>query len=314
MEKICITVEVFEKYILDRISSALESLQFSKEQWILISHEESYAYYAFSQKPELYTSGVMLLDYTMDGLHTYKMYMGKIQGEDVIMEKRQSFSDPEILSIVGKNKSFNDGYSHLMEIIRSVMPDRSLSSVYLTGQGFDVSEFPKEFAQMLCTGRKAFAGQNLFVKGACYCASEEVQPRLFKDVIPACYNRITTTVETDIIERGVPKRFRLVRAGTNWYMAERNIDFILDDVTRIKFILRSCDTNIEYEEYVDISDIPYRQGKLTRINMDISFKNDNTMLVTVTDRGFGDFAKSSGKVIRKEICLDTQSNVSEGNV
>ena len=314
VEKICITVEVFEKYILDRISSALESLQFSKEQWILISHEESYAYYAFSQKPELYTSGVMLLDYTMDGLHTYKMYMGKIQGEDVIMEKRQSFSDPEILSIVGKNKSFNDGYSHLMEIIRSVMPDRSLSSVYLTGQGFDVSEFPKEFAQMLCTGRKAFVGQNLFVKGACYCASEEVQPRLFKDVIPACYNRITTTVETDIIERGVPKRFRLVRAGTNWYMAEINIDFILDDVTRIKFILRSCDTNNEYEEYVDISDIPYRQGKLTRINMDISFKNDNTMLVTVTDRGFGDFAKSSGKVIRKEICLDTQSNVSEGNV
>ena len=314
VEKICITVEVFEKYILDRISSALESLQFSKEQWILISHEESYAYYAFSQKLELYTSGVMLLDYTMDGLHTYKMYMGKIQGEDVIMEKRQSFSDPEILSIVGKNKSFNDGYSHLMEIIRSVMPDRSLSSVYLTGQGFDVSEFPKEFAQMLCTGRKAFAGQNLFVKGACYCAGEEVHPRLFKDVIPACYNRITTTVETDIIERGVPKRFRLVRAGTNWYMAERNIDFILDDVTRIKFILRSCDTNIEYEEYVDISDIPYRQGKLTRINMDISFKNDNIMLVTVTDRGFGDFAKSSGKVIRKEICLDTQSNVSEGNV
>ena len=177
-----------------------------------------------------------------------------------------------------------------------------------------MAEFPKEFAQMLCTGRKAFAGQNLFVKGACYCASEEVQPRLFKDVIPACYNRITTTVETDIIERGVSKRFRLVRAGTNWYMAERNIDFILDDVTRIKFILRSCDTNNEYEEYVDISDIPYRQGKLTRINMDISFKNDNTMLVTVTDRGFGDFAKSSGKVIRKEICLDTQSNVSEGNV
>ena len=97
-------------------------------------------------------------------------------------------------------------------------------------------------------------------------------------------------------------------------LKERNIDFILDDVTRIKFILRSCDTNNEYEEYVDISDIPYRQGKLTRINMDISFKNDNTMLVTVTDRGFGDFAKSSGKVIRKEICLDTQSNVSEGNV
>lgn len=35
VEKICITVEVFEKYILDRISSALESLRFSKEQWFL---------------------------------------------------------------------------------------------------------------------------------------------------------------------------------------------------------------------------------------------------------------------------------------
>ena len=36
------------------------------------------------------------------------------------------------------------------------------------------------------------------------------------------------------------------------------------------------------------------------------------MVATITDRGFGDFAKSSGRVIKKEIYLDTERKVSEG--
>ena len=312
VEKVCITVEIFEKYILDRLKVALNSLIMPKEQWILISHEECYAYYAFSQKHELYSSGVMLLDYTIDGLHTYRMNIGKIQDKNVIMEKRVTFDDNKILDVVQGRKSFADVSEHIMEIVRGVMPDRSLSSVYLTGVGFDIPEFPMEFARMLCTGRKAFVGQNLFVKGACYCAYEEINSDLFKNVLLACYNRITTGVELDIIERGVPRRFRLVRTGINWYMADRNIDFILDDITKIRFILRSCDSSEEYEEVIDISEIPYREGRITRINMNVTFENDSKMVVTITDRGFGDFAKSSGRVIKKEIYLDTERKVSEG--
>ena len=95
-------------------------------------------------------------------------------------------------------------------------------------------------------------------------------------------------------------------------MADRNIDFILDDITKIRFILRSCDSSEEYEEVIDISEIPYREGRITRINMNVTFENDSKMVVTITDRGFGDFAKSSGRVIKKEIYLDTERKVSEG--
>lgn len=49
-------------------------------------------------------------------------------------------------------------------LLTNCFANRSVSSVYLVGDGFD-GEWMKQSLAVLCRGRRAFLGQNLFPKG-----------------------------------------------------------------------------------------------------------------------------------------------------
>lgn len=301
-EKVCITVSDFRKGILNCITDAMEQLGFIKEDWTVISHEESYAYYAFSQKKELYLNGVMLLDYEPEGLYTHYMTIMKKNGMDMIPQESHFFDSQEIAEAAQGKRPLETVEKELIDCIKQAVKDKVLSSIYLTGPGFQVEALPKELTHVICTRRKAFTGQNLFVKGACFCAVKQRQETEPQRLL-ACHHRITTGVELDILERGETKRFRLIKPGVNWYAAKRSVEFILEDVRKIPVLLRPCDGSGDYEEWVDISEIPYRSGKMTRIRLDIDFDNDSRCKLTITDLGFGAFVKSSGVVVEKELRL-----------
>ena len=89
---ICITIADYEIKKLNFISEVMKRLQFNSEQWSVISHEESFAFYAYSQKKGLYSAGVMLLDYSNDNIASYICMKANLNGCDVIMENRY-FSD-----------------------------------------------------------------------------------------------------------------------------------------------------------------------------------------------------------------------------
>ena len=46
-----------------------------------------------------------------------------------------------------------------------------VSSVFLTGDGFENNWYPNSL-RVLCNGRRAFMGNNLYSKGACYTAMQ----------------------------------------------------------------------------------------------------------------------------------------------
>lgn len=301
-EKICITVSDFRREVLDSIADAMEQLGFCKEDWTVSSHEESYAYYAFSQKKELYSSGVMLLDYEPEGLYSHYMTIIKKNGMEMIPQESHFFDSQEIAEAGQGKRALETVEKALIDCITQAVKDKMISSIYLTGPGFEVETLPKELTHVICARRKAFTGQNLFVKGACFCAAKqrrETEPQR----LLACHHRITTGIEMDILERGETKRFRLVKPGVNWYQAGRSAEFILEDVRKIPIFLRPCDGSGDYEEWVDISEIPYRSGKMTRIRLDIDFNSDSNCKLTITDLGFGAFVKSSGVVVEKELRL-----------
>jgi hypothetical protein len=305
-DKLVITTDVFEKAMLDKMSEALKALGISEKRYSFISHEESFAYYAFHQKKELYINGVMLLDYKKDGLYSHYMTVMKKNGMNIVPQESHAFTSEEILAASAGQKSLEQIKDSLCECISTAVKDKTISSVYLTGKGFENGEFPKEFTHLLCTRRKAFTGQNLFVKGACHLALEQAESEVkppHEGLLLACSNRITTGIEMDITQRGEKKRFRLVKAGVNWYHAGRSMEFILEDIRKITFITKPCDTGAEYQQEMDISQIPYREGKMTRIRLDLAFDCDSVCNVTVTDLGFGEFIKSSGVVVKSNLQL-----------
>lgn len=303
VEKICVTVSLFQKEILDMIAAAMEGLMYAQEQWTVIGHEECYAFYAYHQKKELYASGVMLLDYEEDGIHAHIMQDGKHNETHFIMESSHVLDNAQIRGVYAGEQPLAEIETMLISWLKEITANSVLSSVYLTGKGFDIETFPPELTKFLCARRKVFAGQNLFVKGACYCALEEKGSAALEGVILGCRNRVTTGIEVDILERGSAKRLRIVKPGVNWYMAGRKMDFILEDMTKVSLIMRPCDGSGDYQEVIELRDFPYRAGKMTRIELDIRFLADDRCVVNIRDKGFGEFVKSSGKIICREIQL-----------
>ena len=113
---------------------------------------------------------------------------------------------------------------------------------------------------------------------------------------------IKVNIETDINERGKAMRFRIIKMGTEWYMARRSVDFIIEDMTTLTLKLITADGKCT-DKIIDISSIPYREGKTTRIRMDIYAVSQDKCMLTIKDLGFGEMFRTSGRVITEEIDL-----------
>lgn len=301
--RICFTLESFSQDVADALKKMMPRMGYDASDWSVISHEEAFAYYAYNQRREIYAKGVMLLDYGKSGIAGYLMMDARLDGNEIIMENPYKLDSDIINKAYTNTADIAEAEPQIMEWLTPIVEDYPVSCIFLTGKGFDVDKLSDEFTRFICSKRKVFAGQNIYVKGACHCGVEEIYEGRFNKVILACNNRITTGIETDILDRGILKRLRIVKPGTNWYMAYREYDFILEDTNKFIIHMRPCNRKQEYTEVIDISDIPYRKDKLTRVTVSFSWKSHNSVVIEIKDRGFGDFIKSSGRTVVKELDL-----------
>lgn len=303
IEKICFTLKDFYMDNLCAISMIMKRLGIDDDKWSVISHDESFALYAYSQKKELYSASVLLLDYGENGIDAILLNKTKAASlnKDIVMENTYDISNESVSAAFTGSISLDEASDCIIEWLSDIFSKYSVSSLYLTGEGFNCESYPDRLTKFLCMRRKVFAGQNLFVKGAVYYCLKDSDKESLNNLLLACKNRVTTGIEVQITDRGIVKRLRIIKPGVNWYMAYRKMDFILDDINKITLIMKPCNDSAEYTEEIDISEIPYRKGKMTRISMEIAFVSDIRCVVTVTDKGFGQFVKSSGTVIVKEI-------------
>ena len=303
IEKICFTLKDFYMDNLCVISMIMKRLGIDDDKWSVISHDESFALYVYSQKKELYSASVLLLDYGENGIDAILLNKTKAASlnNDIVMENTYQLSNERVSAAFTGAISLDEASDCIIEWLSDIFSKYSVSSLYLTGEGFNRESYPDRLTKFLCMRRKVFAGQNLFVKGAVYYCLKDSDKEYLNNLLLACKNRVTTGIEVQITDRGIVKRLRIIKPGVNWYMAYRKMDFILDDINKITLIMKPCNDSAEYTEEIDISEIPYRKGRMTRISMEIAFVSDSRCVVTVTDKGFGQFVKSSGAVIVKEI-------------
>lgn len=300
---VCVSIEDYNISVLNVIAGALEKLGIPKECQIMSSHTESFIYYAMSMKPDLWKSDVALFDYTEEGLHFHRMSILKERGMKLIVSGFDDYSDKLPYELTQNEASLELLDDRLKEIAMEQLDKVVYSSVYLTGAGFENENDTPGFINYICNRRRAFAGQNLYSKGACYQAYNECYPLEFKDYILACKERITTGIEIKISDRGRDKILRMIRPGINWCNADRSFDFIVDDIKEMELFLSPVDSKEKQLVKFALDDFPSRPNKATRITLSLSFTSDSRCHVMVKDRGFGEFFPSSGRVINEDILL-----------
>ena len=120
------------------------------------------------------------------------------------------------------------------QFVQGVFDKKLVSSVFLTGEGFENNWYPLSL-KVLCNGRRAFLGNNLYSKGACYTAYRKSLdykegPVYLDDT------KMTEQICLKMRINGQDEWYPIVPWGTRWYEADMQFEVLLEDADDIETV------------------------------------------------------------------------------
>lgn len=296
VKKLVITLPEYDKDIFRILRKFYKELGISPENVEITSHLDSGLYYIFNQDSDLWLNSVALFDYNADGLNYYRIDISRGKEPEVISVTHEDYSNQFNLALFGGDNILMD--VTFAKIAEHEMKKTYISSVFLTGLGFS-EKWMNKSRNILCQGRRVFAGQNIYTKGACYKAVggeyEEFYTKYFVE-----------TKENVIFDVGISSGdeedefIPIALGGRQWYNIRGKINVILDDTDTITLVYKSRRTEQEVRESVKLHGIPKRPNKTSKFSLEVEFENPHRGAVIIRDVGFGKLFPTTNKIYRKE--------------
>lgn len=282
IEKLIICVTKVNLEVMELMNYVASKLGIAQSKVMLIDRNECFYYYALSQKPELFLYNVALFDYSGANMVS------------CVLNRNQT-TRPQLITLnVTNHGEVTDNRDEEFDaVITETIGNTLFSAVYLVGDGFD-GEWMKVSLSHLCKGRKVFLGKNLYSKGACYAGLIKEGKKDW----PFIYigdNDLKLNLSIKILENNSMKFFTLIDAGQSWYEAKGECEVILDGEPEIEFYIQRPESREAHTEVLELTDIPKRENRTTRLRIEASPISDVAVSITITDLGFGEISPSSGK-------------------
>lgn len=281
------------------IYEALEKIGIGKERAFVAGYKQSFLYYVLYQKKDIWVHDVGLFDYYNRHLTYYQMHVDSAKKPKLVGVNEKDYSDAI------EFPDSDDGYqaSVIENIIYGAVHKQLLSTLFMTGDGFEGSWADAVFRK-LCIGRHLFKGQNLYVSGACFAAREIAEtPRLENYLLlddEMIKNQVWIKAYADAGEQEIV----LAKAGTPWYLVDEEVDIIPDGDNEILLMVRNVFHQGEKQFLLDLEPVLTRVDRHCRIGMRIRFSSPDTCVVTLKDKGFGEFFPTSHRIWEKSFKLD----------
>lgn len=297
--KLVVTMRNTEPEVVEKVYEALHGLGLERDRAVVMSHAGAYLYYALNQDKSLWMNDVGLFEFCREGLYFYQIHMNRRTKPIIAGLIKKDYTDMLNMSML-KQKEVNPDYI-FENVANHALYKQIITTLYLTGSGFS-ENWCKDVVKNLCVGRRVFIGQNLFTKGACYAAKELAGDHslenfiLLNDDMTMC--SITVRVYCDTSYKDIP----LILPGENWYEIDRSIEVIPDNCNELEIIQKCILTGETSRKVFTIRCFPKRPNKMTRWLINLVCKDKSTVILTVTDLGFGDIYQESGQ--KEEIVID----------
>ncbi len=282
VERLAVCLDQLSREVTELFAWLAGKLELKPEQVMLLDRKECFYYFAYSQREELTRQEIGLFDYRGDRMRC-------------LLISRNPRTLPQVVTLTeewaspagtGRDEAF-------AKIAEEYFRGHAVSSVYLVGDGFD-GDWMKVSVSFLCRGRRVFIGKNLYSKGACYAAAVRDQRKEW----PYIYlgdNEMKVNVFLKVYNMGTPEFFTLIGAGENWYEAAGECEVILDGTPEVDFWLQSPDSRDAKIERLELSDLPERPPKTTRLKITAKPLSDTRVRVRIRDLGFGELFPGSDK-------------------
>ena len=191
----------------------------------------------------------------------------------------------------------------LTDAAKELIAKKVFSSILLTGKGFEKPEWAEDFLNFACNRRKVLYDGELFAKGASVKAVELDNGKNLFNIVCICDGRLNTGVDINIEKDNKISGLSLVKAGDTWYNNSNEFKFIADSINDIELTLLPIEQRRKKIVRVNLDFLPVRANKTRRIDIKTSFKDARTLVLDISDDGFGDFYKKTDAKIVHEVDL-----------
>ncbi len=299
IKKLVITMDDKDGGMEELVADVCAGLGIGRDRLAILSHRQSYMYYALSQAKELWINNVGMFEYGPDGLKYSQLTIDRKTLPYIVGVKEKDLSDvmPYELAIDGDAQRLKEVFT---SAANAVLHKQMVTTIYVTGSGFE-GRWASDALKPLCGGRRIFRGQNLFTKGACYAARELAGEGRLDEFIFLDDDMITSDVMIRIYHNAQYGDMILAKAGTRWKEVDASVDFIPDNEEEIQLIARNVLLRESKAHILSLSGFVGRENKMTRFTLRIRFADKNTCIVTLKDNGFGDFCPSSNRIWERYI-------------
>lgn len=263
-----------------------------REKVFIQDSKESFCHFAMNQEKELMQHEVVL----------FLCEENRVTCFYLIKNERTSPKSVEIQSLeLGELPAEQEKRDAVFaKKAEDALHGKLVSAVYLMGDGFEGS-WLKDALHIICRGRRAFQGKNLFTKGACY---EGIMQMHKKECEYVYFSEYKLSKNIFIQVRNGSRTFfhDLAEAGSSCYEVNGSCQVLLAGEPCVDVWLQSPSSGKARIESLELTDLPKRPGKATRLRIEAVPGGKKQVLIRITDLGFGRWYASSGKVW--EYCID----------
>ncbi len=282
-DKLVITVDRLTKENMEMFWKILPKLGLKSEQFMVIDHKESFYYFALSQKEDLWLHDVYLFEFDKTNIRYLAL-------------KRSMRTKPQVITIEESPKRAMSGDYDIefSKLIQRAFENKIISTVYLVGDGFD-GGWMQSSLNILCKGRRAFVGKNLFSKGACYAAKARDNEDKWNFIYMG-ENELKFNLSLKVKSKGALSFYNIISAGKNWFETKGQCEVILSDTTEIDFWKQLPNSREAKIETLELTDLPRRPNRTTRVRITATPVADDKIDIEIMDMGFGELFRSTDKV------------------
>lgn len=291
---IMFTVPELTKRAIEVLEKVVNTLGFENISVAFEGREESIFYYVIHQPHELWIQDVLIYDFSGDELEGFRFHINRNAVPCV------AFVDREKSKIYREDSDKDDRF---LEIVKKDTEKGVVSLGYLIGYGFEGNWCTLSMRE-LCRNRRAFKGNNLYSKGACYAMRARMtEPDLRGSLVFLGKDKLKVNVGMTLKRANEEAYYAILDGGENWYDAKKEFDIILESGNSFEVTLTPLDgKNVRNVEVV-LDGITQRERGTTRVHLKFFMESDDTLRICATDMGFGEIYPSTYQLFTKQIKL-----------
>lgn len=297
-----ITCETLDHRILEVLGRVIQGLHLKTDKIAFESHTESYYNYMIHQPEELWMHRSVLFHYNAGGIKAYRLECNQHTTPIVAFIDEREFPFPAWETVPEEEAARQNRLSELdgqfLKIAGEICEGGMFGSVFLIGDGFD-QEWLKESLKLLCKESRVFQGNNLFSKGACFgmherlCASESGKQHVFLG-----NDKLKANIGMKVLRQGEESYYALLDAGINWYEAENQVEFYLQDGNVLELVITPLIGQKGKVARITLEDFP---GTIARLRVRLRMESENVLAVEIEDEGLGEIRPATGKLWKEQI-------------